>query len=314
MNELDQISDGDAFGEAPVWDGDRQRLLWSDITSKVVYQYHPTAGRKSVLHSHACAYGMVLNSDGALISSGPTGLQYLAGGADPAPLAIPDLAQPPVFNDMCADRRGRIYTGSIYWADGGIVRPGNVYLIDGNGAAAVGEGILLSNGLGLSLDDRTLFLTDSFASRIYAYQVDPGSGALSGRRVFASIGPADGMPDGLAVDSEGFVWSALWYCGQIVRFDPDGREERRLTLPVRQVSSMAFGGRDLDELYITTAGDPFVSALSPPGYDYQAGNHGGPLYRARPGVRGRPEYRSAFTAPAPSHSTQPTEVDGHARG
>lgn len=293
---LEQLAGGDALGEAPVWDAARHRLVWSDILSQVVYEYGRDGAGRAVLHSAVTAYGLVLNRDGALISSGPGGLGYLAAGDGLQPLDVPGL--PPVaFNDLCADARGRIYTGSIYWAHDHIARPGEVYLVGPDGASVVDDGISLSNGLGLSPDGRTLYLTDSFARTIFAYTVDPGSGALSGKRIFAAVPAGDGMPDGLAVDAEGHVWSALWYAGQLVRLDPDGRPRQRLELPVRQVASLAFGGPDLDELYITTASNPFVSALSPPGYDYGAANQGGPLYRARPGVAGCPKAAAAFGTP-----------------
>jgi sugar lactone lactonase YvrE len=325
---LEQLADGDALGEAPVWDAARHRLIWSDLLSQLVYQYgQDGTGRagRSVLHSGITAYGLVLNRDGALVSSGPGGLRYLAAaggcsmpavaggglmpavaggglmpavaGGGPLPLDVPGLPPSVAFNDLCADARGRIYTGSIYWAHDHVARLGDVYLVGPGGASIVDDGISLSNGLGLSPDGRTLYLTDSFARTIFAYAVDPDSGALSGKRVFAAIPAGDGMPDGLAVDADGHVWSALWYGGRLVRYDPDGRPQRRLELPVRQVASLAFGGPDLDELYITTASSPFVSALSPPGYDYGAGNQGGPLYRARPGVAGCPKAAAAFDAP-----------------
>jgi sugar lactone lactonase YvrE len=224
-------------------------------------------------------------------------LEPAVAGNDLLPLDVPGLPPLVAFNDLCADARGRIYTGSIYWAHDHIARPGDVYLVGPDGASVVDDGISLSNGLGLSPDGRTLYLTDSFARTIFAYTVDPGSGALSGKRVFAAIPAGDGMPDGLAVDADGHVWSALWYAGQLLRLDPDGRPRQRLELPVRQVASLAFGGPDLDELYITTASNPFVSALSPPGYDYGAANQGGPLYRARPGVAGCPKAAAAFGSP-----------------
>jgi D-xylonolactonase len=120
--------------------------------------------------------------------------------------------------------------------------------------------------------------------------VDPRTGDLQGRKVFVKVPSDEGIPDGLTVDREGFVWSAQWYGSQVVRYAPDGSVERRIRLPVPQVSSVAFGGQDLADLYITTAADPWPSRLAPPGFDPGAPEMGGSLYRLQPGVRGKPEH------------------------
>jgi sugar lactone lactonase YvrE len=160
----------------------------------------------------------------------------------------------------------------------------------------VAEGIELANGLGFSRDNRTLYFTDSAARTIYAYDVRPDSGELSNRRVFARVPGDEGLPDGLTVDDEDHVWSAQWYGAQVVRYDPDGKVERRIPMPVTQVSSVAFGGEDLTDLYITSAADPWPSRLAPPGYDFAAPNVGGSLYRLRGEIRGKLEHPGAFPA------------------
>ena len=129
---------------------------------------------------------------------------------------------------------------------------------------------------------------------IYAYDVDGRTGALSAQARFRPRRRRRRHPDGLTVDSEGFVWCAQWYGGQVVRYTPDGKVNRRVKLPVRQVASLNFGGPDLLDLYITTAGENWPSALAPPGYDYAAGNFGGGLYRLRLDVPGKPEHLAAF--------------------
>src|SRR5207253_6018006 len=124
------------------------------------------------------------------------------------------------------------------------------------------------------------------------YGVQPDTGALSNRRVFVQVPADEGIPDGLTVDSEGYVWSAQWYGSQVVRYDPDGAVERRITMPVTQVSSVGFGGDDLTDLYITTAGESWPSPLAPTDYDFNAPNIGGSLYRARLEIHGKPEHHA----------------------
>lgn len=157
----------------------------------------------------------------------------------------------------------------------------------------VDEEIEMSNGLGLSPDDGTLYFADSAARRIFAYDVQ-SDGGLQNKRVLVQVPREEGLPDGLTVDAQGFVWSAQWYGGQVVRYDPDGRVERRLALPVTQVSSVAFGGDDLTELFITTAGALWRGPLTPPGFDFDA-PPGGNLYRLRLDIAGKPEHRTELT-------------------
>ena len=88
------------------------------------------------------------------------------------------------------------------------------------------------------------------------------------------------------------MWSAQWYGEQVVRYDPDGGVERRISMPVKQVSSVMFGGPDLDDLYITSAGASWPSDIAPLGFDFDAPNMGGGLYRLKVGVQGRLEHRA----------------------
>jgi D-xylonolactonase len=169
---------------------------------------------------------------------------------------------------------------------------GRLYLIDREGVRVVEEGIELANGLGFSPDSQTLYFTDSAARRIYAYDVEAETGALSNRRIFVQVPDEEGIPDGLTVDREGYVWSAQWYGSQVVRYDPEGTVERRIAMPVTQVSSVGFGGEDLKDLYITTAGEPWPSPLAPPGYDSNVPNTGGSLYRIRLEVQGKLEHQA----------------------
>jgi D-xylonolactonase len=197
-----------------------------------------------------------------------------------------------MINDMIASPSGGIYFGTVYWGAGGMENHGKLYLVDPGGSVRiVDEGIELANGLGFSADGRTLYFGDSAARRVYAYDVDRVDGTLGSRRVFAQFSREEGLPDGMTVDADGFVWCAMWYGGCVVRLDLEGRVERRIQIPAIQVSSVAFGGEGLDELYVTTAGEAWPSELAPVGYRADAGEQGGGLYRVRGvGVRGRAEY------------------------
>ena len=286
--------DGNLVGEGPIWDGERNRLLWTDISSSLVYQID-AGGNKSIINRGLVVNGIGLNGDGRLVFSGADGLFLWSGEGEYRNIASEHEGEALSFNDMIVGPQGRVYAGTMYWGDDGKEKDGKLYLFDaGGGVEVVAEGIELSNGLGFSPDEGTLYYSDSAARRIYAFDVDAGTGRLENRRVFVQVPRDEGIPDGMTVDAEGFVWSAQWYGEQVVRYDPDGRVERRLPMPVKQVSAVAFGGPDLDELYITSAGESWPSDAAPPGYDSAAPNIGGPLYRLRVDVRGKPEFRAAF--------------------
>lgn len=289
------VADDDRCGEAPLWDARRGRLLWADIGSSLVYAWAPGESAKRAISRDLPVSGIALNRDGRLVLAGATGLHVWSGHKDYATVVSEHRGQALAFNDIVAGPTGGVYAGTIYWDDSGMQRPGKLYLVDGaGGVRVVEESVELSNGLAFSPDDRTLYYADSAPRVIYAYDVDGRTGELSGKRVFARVSGDEGIPDGLTVDSQGFVWCAQWYGGQVVRYDPDGKVQRRVPLPVRQVASLNFGGPDLLDLYITTAGENWPSHLAPPGYDYARGNFGGGLYRVRLDVPGKPEHLANF--------------------
>ena len=289
--------DNNLCGEAPVWDAAAKRLLWVDLGASLVYECVPAAGTHRILHRGLMVSGMARNAGGSLVFAGATGLHLRHDSGDIRTLLTEHDGETLLFNDILPDAQGRLYAGTIYWGAGGLEKPGKLYLIEGAGRArVVDEGIEIANGLGLSPDQRTLYFADSARRIIFAYDVDPKSGDLARRRIFVQIPGDEGLPDGLTVDREGFLWCAQWYGAQVVRYDPDGRVERRVAMPVRQVSSVIFGGEDLTDLYITTAADPWPSSLAPPGYDFSAANLGGSLYRIRLDVQGVPDFRAALGA------------------
>jgi sugar lactone lactonase YvrE len=188
----------------------------------------------------------------------------------------PDLR----FNDGKCDPQGRFWAGTMARDH----RPGAgaLYRLDPDlSVHLMVDGVAISNGLDWSLDGRTFYYIDTPTHRIDRFAFDPASGAISDRRPFVTIDPADGNPDGLTVDAAGGVWVALWDGWTVRRYRPDGSFDRDLRLPVSEVTCAAFGGPDLDELYITSAWELLSEA------QHAAEPLAGALFRARPGVRGR---------------------------
>src|SRR5438874_572771 len=235
--------DKNRCGEAPIWDTGSQRLIWADIERALVYEWSPARARKSILSRDLPVSGIALNAGETFAFAGAAGLHVWHSQGDYRTVLSEHEGEKLAFNDIIADPKGRIYAGTLFWGPNGMDKRGKLYLINNDGSArVVDEGIELSNGLGLSPDYGTLYYADSAARKIYAYDVQIETGGLSNKRVFVKVPANEGIPDGLTVDAEGFVWCAHWYGAQVVRYDPEGKAERRIAMPVRQVSSVAFGG------------------------------------------------------------------------
>lgn len=283
------VEDNNLCGEGPIWDAGKGRLIWTDIGSSKFFQLDPTNDQRTVLGSGRSIAGIALHCSGGLVVAGATGLHIWQEPNDYKAVLEEHEGQKLRFNDILADPQGRIYAGTMYWGSGGMEKTGKLYLIDRDGSVqVVADDVHMSNGLGLSLDNKTLYYADTAQRLIYAFDVDQATGRLSNKRVFVQVSDDEGIPDGLTVDSAGFVWSAQWFGAQVVRYDPEGKVERRIKMPVAQVSSVAFGGQDLTDLYVTTAADYSPSPLEPTGFDRQT-TMGGSLYRIRLDIQGRLE-------------------------
>jgi sugar lactone lactonase YvrE len=274
-------------GESPLWDAAGNRLLWIDNERGLVFARGLADSSHAVIHEGHPAFAIALAADGRLVCAGPEGVALL----DRAGSVTRVLANEPggdfCFNDATPSPAGGLYGGTFHWGPQGMERTGMLVHVNPAGEPEVqDEGFLLSNGIALDAGGRTLYFADTFARTIYAYDVAPDA-SLRNRRVFARVDREDGLPDGLAVDAEGHVWCALWYGGAVVRFDPEGRIAARHPLPAQQVASLAFGGPDLAELFVTTGGQYWPSAEEPARFD-SAGPMGGAVYRLRPGVTGAP--------------------------
>ena len=288
MSAIELICDEkNLCGEGPLWDARSGRLIWNDCASSLLFEYWPGEQRHRTIGRGLMIAGEALNHDGRLVVCGATGLHLWKEQDQFVTLASQHEGEVLVFNDMIAGPDGGVYAGTLYWDERGMTKHGKLYHISPAGKIQIVDDRLeLANGLGFSPDGRTLYFADSAARTIWAYDVDRRDGSLRNKRIFVRVGDDEGIPDGLTVDAEGFVYSAQWYGGQVVRYDPDGHVQRRIKLPVTQVSSVAFGGAELCELYVTTAADPWPSALRPRGFDTSAPSGGG-LFRIRvetPGV------------------------------
>ena len=160
---------------------------------------------------------------------------------------------------------------------------GTLYRVDTDGSTTpIMTEVGIPNGLGFTPDGKGMYFTDSTAYKIYLFDYDEESGEVSNRRVFVETDPERGLPDGMTVDAEGCVWSARAMGGAVYRYAPDGREIAVVPFPTANIpSSVAFGGDDLSEMYVTSIGGDVRD---------EAGPDSGALFRLRPGVKGRLEH------------------------
>lgn len=243
------------LGEGPCWDADSQSLLWVDIPAGRVHRLS-AAGVHSSWDVGQQTGAVVPRASGGLVVAAGNGFVTL----DPLTGDVAELAAAPGqpetrMNDGKCDRAGRFYAGTM--ANDESPGKGSFYRLDlDHSVTEIYTGIGISNGLGWSPDDRLMYYIDSFAYRVDVLDYDPATGQMGERRPFATLGSGDVMPDGLAVDSEGGVWVAVWGGGVIQRYDSGGRLTGVVRLPAANVTSCAFGGPELDQLYITTADGP----------------------------------------------------------
>ena len=290
------IDDGNHCGEAPLWDATQQILYWTDCAGKFFSYDWKTRSRDVVLENFEVT-GCALDQSGGLTLVNNSGVWSWNKVDKPALVVSEFDGEKLQLNDCIADPEGRLLTGSCFYNPTEKYPLGKLFCVEGNGAVHIlDEGFHLSNGLGFSADGKTLYFTDSVARTIYAYTYDPMSGRVRDRRVFVKVDNDAGIPDGLTVDDEGFVWSAEWYGSCIARYDPEGKLERKINIPAKQTSSLAFGGPDLLDIFITSAAKSDPTPVMPSGYDPNSGYFGGALLHMDVGVRGRLEYRTRISA------------------
>jgi sugar lactone lactonase YvrE len=245
------------LGEGPLWSATEQALYWLDIHRQRVERFHPVSGKHEVFEFDTAVTVLGFRKQGGFVAGTARGLGFLQlTNKSPQILASPEADKPHNrFNDGAVDPQGRFWAGTMYEGpDTPEPTEGRLYRLDADFSLHIMQtGLTISNGLGWSPDLKTMYLTDTLRRLIYAYDYDAASGSIEHRRVFVDSTAEAGYPDGMTVDSEGGIWSARWSGSKITRYDPGGKVEREIRLPVECPTSCAFGGSTLTELYVTSA-------------------------------------------------------------
>ena len=254
MAELVRVGDQtDILGESPLWNELEQALYWIDIRRPALRRFDSSTGQIDTWSLPDLVGCIAFCDDGRLLVA----LSEQLATFDPATGAIATIATPPAkipghrFNDGRCDRQGRFWVGTMH----NLTRApeGVLYRLDHRRQlVAVHTGICIPNSLAWSPDGRTMYFADSLRYTIFAYDFDPISGEMSGGRVFAKT-QAPVFPDGSTIDAEGYLWNAEFNGWRVVRYAPDGRIDRIIEVPTHRPTCCAFGGPNLDILYITTA-------------------------------------------------------------
>jgi L-arabinonolactonase len=288
---MELVVDGrHVLGEGIVWNERSGRLLWTDIESSELWSHDPQSGalERWPLPERLCSMALT-GSDERLLLGLASGLAFFdLRSAELTRLCEVEPHLPSTrLNDGRVDRQGRFVFGMFNEANDPKHPVGGFYRLNHDLSVErlpLGD-VAIANSICFSPDGRTMYYADSATREIRCCDYDPDSGAVTNLRVFAHADAAPGDPDGSTIDADGYLWSARWGAGQVVRFAPDGSVDRVLDLPAPQPTCPAFGGPGLDVLYVTSAAkDLSAQELA------QAGASGGVFAHAA-GVRGLSEER-----------------------
>jgi sugar lactone lactonase YvrE len=292
-NPVELVLDTKAeLGEGPIWHAPTQRLYWVNIMQGEVHVYDPGTNTDRAISVGQSVGTVVPRRSGGVMLALNHGFASLDLESGAVSLLVDPEKHLPAnrFNDGKCDPAGRFWAGTMLNGAGESDPPhGSLYSLDANHQVRQRLGHLrISNGIVWSLDKRTMYFVDSPDRRVDAFDYDDATGEIGKRRVAVTIAREYGMPDGMTIDAEGMLWVAGWGGGQVSRWHPaTGKFLETIKVPASQSSACAFGGPNLDELYITSARiglDAATLANEP---------HAGGLFVARPGVKGTEAFEFA---------------------
>jgi sugar lactone lactonase YvrE len=264
-------------GEGPFWDSARGRLLVVDMLRGAVVAVDASGGTERY-ELGGVAAALRARQAGGYVVANERGFQRYTADFVPDGAEISAFTDPKIrMNDGGCDPQGRFYCGTMAYAE--TPGAGTLYRLDPDlSVHPVLSGVTISNGIQWHADGRHVYYNDTPTGRVTRYAFDPETGTFGERHTLATIDPAQGQPDGMALDEDGGVWVALWGGGAVHRYDETGTLTERIELPVRQVTACTFGGTTL---YITTSREGLGDAAEP---------SAGAVFTAETGVRGATQH------------------------
>jgi len=251
MNPINIYPSQNILGEGPLWSVEEQAIYWVDIDGKKIQRFYPETGKYDSFDVPVKVCLMAFREKGGLICGTEDGFYFWNIETQKMDfITNPEKGKKKArFNDGKVDRKGRLWAGTMTFegATSALYRMNP----DLNVKKMVPE-ITISNGIGWSPDDSIMYFVDSLRYVINAFDYDLPTGTISNQQPFVQMDADFGIPDGLTVDSEGYVWCAIYGAWKVMRYDPLGNIAAEIRMPVSQPSSCMFGGKELNELYITS--------------------------------------------------------------
>lgn len=249
MEPIQAVASQNILGEGPLWNVKEQAIYWVDIDGKKIQCFYPHTKKLESFDVPKKVCVLAFREKGGLVVAAEDGFYFWDSHTQNMDfIAHPETGKTASrFNDGKVDRKGRFWAGTMTATDA----TSSLYRLDTDLNVHLMEaGTTISNGVGWSPDNRSMYFVDSMRYVVNQYDFDLDSGSISRRRVFAQLDEKAGIPDGLTVDSEGYVWLAVYGGWKVLRYDPAGRIVAKIQMPVSQPSSCIFGGDDLMDLYI----------------------------------------------------------------
>lgn len=242
-------------GEGAIWDADNQQLLWVDILGHKIHAFNPANGANTSYDMGQDIGTIVTTTSGLWAYADENGIGFLnPKTGERIEGAKPEKDHPGIrFNEGKCDPRGNFWAGTMAYDC--TTGAGKLYEFDAAGNVRIKiEGTTISNGLVWSKDCTKFYFIDSTTYQIHQYDYDINTGEINSKKIIAVIPKEIGLPDGMTIDSEDHLWVALFDGGKVIRINPgNGETVFEVCVPVPKVTSCAFAGKNLDELYITTA-------------------------------------------------------------
>lgn len=247
---------GAQLGEGPVWVDREQALYWVDIIGLKIHRLKwPSKEQKS--WNVPTKIGTIHpTEDGNFIGALKTGIYKLTLPEDSSDVVLKLLADPEPdlpdnrFNDGKIGPDGSFWTGSM--DDNEEAPTGRLYRFTGSETQVIDTDYVITNGPGFSLDGKRIYHTDTLKKIIYGFDLENGN-TPSNKQVFIQIPEDEGYPDGMTIDDEDCIWQCHFAGARITRFTPDGQKLMHIPMPVSNITSCVFGGKDLSLLFVTTA-------------------------------------------------------------
>jgi sugar lactone lactonase YvrE len=243
------------LGEGPVWDDKQKVICWVDILNGAIHQYSPQQKKYTTIPVYQLIGTVAICTDGNFIAALQNGFAFIDRvSGEIIMISDPESHLPTNrFNDGKCDPAGRFWAGTMSVLE----EPdaGSLYMLANNKSHTKKlSQITISNGMAWNLHHQTFYFIDTPTFEVVAFDYDKHTGHIANKRTVIQIDKKQGYPDGMTIDNEGMLWIAHWNGWQVSRWNPNtGQKLSHIKLPVAKVTSCAFGGENLEDLYITTA-------------------------------------------------------------